>query len=140
MGEFFQQGVYRKIYRQPSGYAASGRDFKRCKADDRNRENIVKIGDISYIQVHPLFIYESLWCFFLLCVLLIYTKRKKFQGEIFMRYLAGYALGKAGIEFLCTDRICIPGTEISAFVPVLAGIFGDIQHRCDCKAYSFQEA
>ena len=40
-----------------------------------------------------------------------------------MRYLAGYALGKAGIEFLCTDRICIPGTEISVFVPVLAGIF-----------------
>lgn len=63
------------------------------------QENIVKIGDISYIQVHPLFIYESLWCFFLLCVLLIYTKRKKFQGEIFMRYLAGYALGKAGIDF-----------------------------------------
>lgn len=87
------------------------------------QENIVKIGDISYVQVHPLFIYESLWCFFLLCVLLIYTKRKKFQGEIFMRYLAGYALGKAGIEFLCTDRIYIPGTEISVFVPVLAGIF-----------------
>ena len=40
-----------------------------------------------------------------------------------MRYLAGYAFGKAGIEFLCTDRICIPGTEISVFVPVLAGIF-----------------
>ena len=36
VGEFFQQRVYRKIYRQHSGYAASGRDFKRCKADGRN--------------------------------------------------------------------------------------------------------
>ena len=28
VGKFFQQRVYRKIYRQHSGYAASGRDFR----------------------------------------------------------------------------------------------------------------
>ena len=111
-GNFFSR-EYTGRYTDSILPAASGRDLSGARLTTEMQENIVKIGDISYVQVQPLFIYESLWCFFLLCVLLIYTKRKKFQGEIFMRYLAGYALGKAGIEFLCTDRICIPGTEIS---------------------------
>ena len=52
------------------------------------QEHLIKTGDIACVQVHPLFFYESLWCLFLLCVLLVYTRKKKFQGEIFMRYLA----------------------------------------------------
>lgn len=87
------------------------------------QKHLVKIGDTAFVQVHPLFVYESLWCLLLLVVLLIYMKRKRFQGEIFMRYLAGYGLGKAGLELLRTDRICIPGTQISIFIPVLLGIF-----------------
>lgn len=87
------------------------------------QEHLVKIGDISYVQVHPLFLYESLWCLLLLFVLLFYTRKKKFQGEIFMRYLAGYGLGSAGIEWLRADKTCIPGTEISVWLPVSLGIF-----------------
>lgn len=91
------------------------------------QEHLVKTGDVSYVQVHPLFLYESLWCLLLLVILLLYTRRKKFQGEIFMRYLAGYALGNAGIEWIRADRLYIPGTEMPVFVPVLlaaAVIFG----------------
>lgn len=87
------------------------------------QKHLVKIGDTSYVQVHPLFLYQSLWCLLLLMLLLVYTKRKKFQGEIFMRYLAGYGLGNAGIELLRTDKICIPGTEISIFALVFLGVF-----------------
>lgn len=87
------------------------------------QKHLVKIENVSYVQVHPLFFYESLWCLVLLIVLLIYSRRKKFQGELFMRYLAGFALGNAGIEWLRTDRLCIPGTGIPVLVPVSLGIF-----------------
>lgn len=87
------------------------------------KQHLVTFRDMDYIQVHPLFFYESLWCLFLLCVLLVYTRKKKFQGEIFMRYLAGYGLGSAGIEWLRADKFCIPGTKVSVWLPVSLGIF-----------------
>lgn len=61
-------------------------------------EHLVTVGDVSYIQVHPLFLYESLWCLLLFLVLLVYTRRKTYQGEVFLRYLAGLGLGGAGIS------------------------------------------
>ena len=45
---------------------------------------------VSYIQAHPTFLYESLWCLLILILLLLYRKHKKFNGEIFLIYLAGY--------------------------------------------------
>lgn len=87
------------------------------------QKHLVKAGDVSWVQVHPLWFYESLWCLLLLVILLAYTKRKKFQGEIFMRYLAGYALGNAGIEWLRSGRPYIPGTHLPVLIPILLGIF-----------------
>ena len=92
-------------------------------------EHLVTVGDVSYIQVHPLFLYESLWCLLLFLVLLVYTRRKTYQGEVFLRYLAGLGLGGAGIEWLRTDALKIPGTDfpvfsagMCAFVPYLRSI------------------
>lgn len=75
----------------------------------------------SYIQVHPTFLYESLWCLMLLVILLIYQKHKKFDGEVFLLYLFGYGLGRAWIEGLRTDQLWIPGTQIPVS-QVLAGV------------------
>lgn len=85
--------------------------------------HLVEVDNISYIQVHPLFLYESLWCFLLFIVLLIYTRRKKYQGEIFLRYLAGYSLGRAGIEWLRPDGTMIPGTELPVFSFICVSLF-----------------
>ena len=86
-------------------------------------EHLVTVGDVSYIQVHPLFLYESLWCLLLFLVLLVYTRRKTYQGEVFLRYLAGLGLGGAGIEWLRTDSLKIPGTDFPVFLPVCALLF-----------------
>ena len=67
---------------------------------------------MQYIQVHPTFLYESLWNLMVLVLLAVYTKRKKFDGEVFCLYLLGYGLGRAWIEGLRTDQLWIPGTEI----------------------------
>jgi phosphatidylglycerol:prolipoprotein diacylglycerol transferase len=62
---------------------------------------------IKYIQVHPTFLYESLWSLMTLIVLLLFTKRKKFDGQIFLMYVIGYGSGRFWIEGLRTDSLMI---------------------------------
>ncbi len=75
-------------------------------------ENLRTAGGVQYIQVHPTFLYESLWNLMVLVLLVVCTKRKKFDGEVICLYLLGYGLGRAWIEGLRTDQLWIPGTEI----------------------------
>ncbi len=77
------------------------------------RENMEVIEGLSYIQVHPTFLYESLWNTALVILLVLYTKHKKFNGEIILLYMLGYGVGRAWIEGLRTDQLLIPGTEIA---------------------------
>lgn len=75
-------------------------------------EHMKIIDGISYIQVHPTFLYESLWNLGVLIFLLFWRKHKKFEGEIFLLYLFGYGLGRFWIEGLRTDQLLIPGTGL----------------------------
>ena len=68
---------------------------------------------VSFFQVHPTFLYESLCNLVLLVSLLLIRKRKKFEGEIFLLYLAGDGIGRAWIEGLRTDQLLIPGTSVA---------------------------
>lgn len=67
---------------------------------------------VNYIQVHPTFLYESLWNLGIFILMLIYYKHKKFDGEIALLYLGGYGLGRAWIEGIRTDQLFIPGTQV----------------------------
>ena len=67
----------------------------------------------NYIQVHPTFLYESVWNLFVLLAMVLYRKRQKFHGEIMLLYLGGYGLGRFVIEGIRTDRLLIPGTDIA---------------------------
>lgn len=80
---------------------------------DAMREHMQTIDGISYIQVHPTFFYESVWNIFVLILILIFTKKKKFDGEMFILYLVGYALGRVWIEGLRTDQLQIGTTGIA---------------------------
>ena len=42
------------------------------------RENLETIGGTSYIQVHPVFLYESLWCLLLFLLMLVWEAQKTF--------------------------------------------------------------
>lgn len=84
-------------------------------------EHVEMIGDVSYIQVHPTFLYESLWNLGVLLILLWWRKYKKFEGEIFLLYLFGYGVGRFWIEGLRTDQLLIPGVGLPVS-QVLAGV------------------
>ena len=72
---------------------------------------IVKDG-VEFIQVHPTFLYESVWNLCVLIFMLWYRKRKKFDGEMLLIYLLGYGLGRVWIEGLRTDQLIFFSTGI----------------------------
>jgi len=85
------------------------------------KSHIINMNGVDYIQVHPTFLYESVWNLCLLLFMLWYRKRKKFTGEIFFLYLGGYGLGRMLIEGLRTDQLKFAGTSV-AVSQILAGI------------------
>lgn len=72
-------------------------------------QNTVVIDGITYIQAHPTFLYESLWNLALLILLLVFFRKRAFEGEVFLWYLAGYGIGRFWIESLRTDQLLLPG-------------------------------
>ena len=83
-------------------------------------EHAVELEGITYIQVHPTFLYESLWNLALLISLLIYWKHRKFNGEVFLLYLLGYGVGRFWIESLRTDQLILPIVEVPVSMVVAA--------------------
>ncbi len=66
-----------------------------------------------YKGVHPTFLYESIWCligFVLLYVM--FSKYRRFKGQIVLSYGVWYGLERAVVEGLRTDSLYIAGTDI----------------------------
>ena len=61
---------------------------------EQMRRHIERIDGVSYIQVHPTFLYESLWCMVLLIILFAYRKHKKYEGELFFDVSVRIRTGK----------------------------------------------
>lgn len=83
-------------------------------------EHAEVIDGVTYIQVHPTFLYESMWNFVLLILLLVYWKHRKFNGEVFLLYLLGYGLGRFWIESLRTDQLILPVLNVPVSMVVAA--------------------
>lgn len=88
----------------------------------------------NYINVHPTFLYESMWNLLIFLLLLFYRKHKKFDGELCLLYLGGYGLGRFVIEGIRTDTLLIPGTtlpvsQVLAAMLVVFSVTADILVR-----------
>jgi len=84
------------------------------------RMSIVGVG-----EVHPTFLYESLWNLlgFALINLIIY-RRKKFDSQIFLTYIAWYGFGRMLIEGLRIDSLMLGDFRISQVVGGLCFVGG----------------
>lgn len=76
-------------------------------------DKAVTVDGVSYIQVHPTFLYESLWNLCLFIVLLLVTRKKRFHGQVFLLYLMGYGVGRFWIEGIRTDQLKIGHSNIA---------------------------
>ena len=79
-------------------------------------------------EVHPTFLYESLWNLIGFVLIAIFYKKKKFNGQVFYFYMIWYGAGRAFIEGLRTDSLLIAGnpnlrvSQILAALVCIAGI------------------
>ena len=79
------------------------------------------------MPVHPTFLYESIWCFVGLALLVAYIKKRKFNGDIALRYLVWYGAGRFWIEALRTDSLLLVpslGLRASQLVAAAAVVGG----------------
>ena len=78
---------------------------------------------------HPTFFYESLWNFTLLVIIHFFLYRaKKYDGEIFLFYLAFYGLGRMIVEFFRIDSSpVVLGMRIAGLVGLVCFLlFGSL--------------
>lgn len=76
---------------------------------------------VGTIEVHPLFLYESLWNFLGLVLVHFIYKKKKFDGQIFLCYVFWYGLIRSVLELMRSDTFILKtvgGLPISLMVSV----------------------
>ncbi|MCD7770736.1 MAG: prolipoprotein diacylglyceryl transferase [Oscillospiraceae bacterium] len=61
---------------------------------------------------HPCFLYESLWCLLGFILLHIYSKHRKFDGQLFLMYIGWYGFGRFWIEGLRTDSLYLINNDV----------------------------
>ncbi len=69
--------------------------------------------------VHPCFLYESVWCLLGFLVLSTWSKRRKYDGQIFLMYMAWYGAGRFVIEGLRTDSLMAGSLKFSQMLSAL---------------------
>lgn len=73
-------------------------------------------------NVHPCFLYESLWCALGFVLLHFYSKKRKFDGEVFLAYVSWYGLGRFFIEGLRTDSLYAGNFKVSQVLAIVSAV------------------
>ena len=78
------------------------------------------------IVVQPCFLYECVWNLFGFLLILLFRKKKRFNGQIFLEYLIWYGFGRFFIESQRADSLYIGATGVrkSMLVGALCVIIG----------------
>lgn len=121
LGNFFNREAFGDYTNNLLAMRLKVNDVASSSITDKMNQNMIVQDGIKYIQVHPTFLYEMLWNIVVLIILILYTKKKKIDGELFLIYLIGYGAGRAWIEGLRTDQLLLFGTNIPVS-QVLSGI------------------
>ena len=72
------------------------------------------------IYVHPTFLYESLWNTLGFLLLHQFSKKRKYDGQVALGYVAWYGLGRAFIEGLRTDSLYWGPFRVSQLLAALS--------------------
>ncbi|MBQ8322002.1 MAG: prolipoprotein diacylglyceryl transferase [Clostridia bacterium] len=94
-----------------------------CRMGLQSANTAMDFGTSEMVYVHPTFLYESLWNFLGVALVVLFAKyiKKQYDGQLFLMIFGWYGLGRMFIEGLRTDSLYIPGTELR-ISQVLAGI------------------
>ena len=92
-------------------------NFMNREAHGAVTDAFLKMGlqDVSGVVTyyHPTFLYESVWNLTGFVVLHFLSKKRKFDGQMFLAYLAWYGAGRMVIEGLRTDSLWLGPVRVS---------------------------
>lgn len=83
-------------------------------------QQMAQEGGYMGIQVHPTFLYESLWNAAGFVILHFLSKKRKYDGQIALGYAAWYGAGRAIIEGLRMDSLYLGAFRISQLLAAVS--------------------
>lgn len=89
------------------------------------RQKAVEGGYVGFVQVHPTFLYESVWNALGLVLIHFLSKKRRFDGQVFLYYVAWYGLGRFFIEGIRTDSLMggsIRASQLLALVSLILSL------------------
>ncbi|MDO4805043.1 MAG: prolipoprotein diacylglyceryl transferase [Lachnospiraceae bacterium] len=119
-GNFFNREAFGKYTNNLFAMQLPVSAVRQNEITEEMWQHAVTVDGVQYIQVHPTFLYEGMWNAGLLLFLFLVRNKTKFEGELFLLYVAGYGLGRFWIESLRTDQLLLPGTHIPVSMVVSA--------------------
>ena len=128
-GNFFNQEAFGCNTTLPWGmYSAATHDYLLSSVVTAPKGVIIDPN----LPVHPTFLYESIWCFVGFLLLFRYIKKRKFNGDIALRYMIWYGAGRFWIEALRTDSLMLVpsiglrASQLVAGIAVVVGVAAEI--------------
>jgi phosphatidylglycerol:prolipoprotein diacylglycerol transferase len=98
-------------------------NFFNQEAYGNKTSSLFRMGlhtEVGYIEVHPVFLYESIATFLIFIILRILQKKRKFKGQILYLYFILYGLVRMFLEGLRVDSLWLGSFRISQ---ILSGVF-----------------
>ncbi|MDE6797089.1 MAG: prolipoprotein diacylglyceryl transferase [Ruminococcus sp.] len=73
-----------------------------------------RASGLDYLQtVHPCFLYESVWCLLGFLLISLYSRKRKYDGQILLMYMTWYGAERFVVEGLRTDSLMIGSLRVS---------------------------
>ena len=119
-------------------------NFFNAEVYGKKTDSFLRMTIDGKAGVHPLFLYEGLWNFIGLVLILLFRDRKKSDGQVFFFYIFWYGLGRLFLEgmrqseyilYLIPDVVGI--SQVVAFLGIIIGLGGILY--LNKKANSLEE-
>ena len=97
-------------------------NFFNIEAYGYETKNFLRMGintSNGYIEVHPVFLYESICNIIIFFILINLQKKRKFKGQIFYLYLAMYSGIRMFFESLRIDSLMLYNFRISQILSII---------------------
>lgn len=97
-------------------------NFFNVEAYGEKTTSLLRMGiktSTGYIEVHPVFLYESIATFIIFIILRIMQKRRKFKGQILYMYFIMYGFIRMFLEGLRVDSLWFGPFRISQILSLL---------------------
>jgi phosphatidylglycerol:prolipoprotein diacylglycerol transferase len=88
------------------------------------RMGLFNMKTIAWEFYHPTFLYESLWNILGFVLITLLYRKKKFNGQVTLMYIAWYGFGRMFIEGLRTDSLYVGPFRISQLIGMLCFVAG----------------